>query len=162
MSTNGFKIGSETRLVMTDDKNTDNKIESILLNLFAKSLKTIVAGSIDIDMKGKSAIRIEVDKVKEMIGINFIHPRVLQLAESETEDKTGLFDKLEVAKEFSQVLANNGLTLVFLRKGKEAITIGKRAHPTLSRLITRSDDIQIDSVRESIKLTRDLKDKESK
>lgn len=148
---------------MTDNNNnTNDKIEQILLDLFAKSLKTIVAGSIDIDMKGESAIRIEVNKGMEIVGIDFIHPKVLQLSESETEDRTGLFDKLKVAKEFSQILANNGLTLVFLRKGKEAITLGKGAHPTLSRLITRSDDIQIDSVRESVKLTRDLKSKESK
>ncbi len=58
------------------------------------------------------------------------------------------------------ILTNNGLTLSFLRKGKEAITFGKGAHPTLSKLITRSGDIQIDSVRKSIKLSRDLKNKE--
>jgi hypothetical protein len=68
-----------------------------------------------------------------------------------------LFDKLKTAKEFSHQLTDNGLTLSFLRKGKEAITLGKKAHPTLSKLITRSDDIQVDSVRESIKLGRDLK-----
>ena len=37
-----------------------------------------------------------------------------------------------------------------------AIILGKEAHPTFSRLITRSDDIQIDSIRESAKLSREL------
>ena len=67
-----------------------------------------------------------------------------------------LFDKLKTAKEFSHKLTDNGLTLSFLRKGKETITLGKKAHPTLSRLITGSGDIQVDSVRESIKLGREL------
>ncbi len=138
----------------------DNKMEFMLLDLLAKSLKTITAGAIDINMEGKAALRFEVDKVQERINVDFIHPDVLQLAESETEDRIGLFDKLKTAREFSHTLTNNGLTLSFLRKGKEAITLGKGAHPTLSRLITRSKDIQIDSVRESIKLSRDLKDKE--
>ena len=147
---------------MVDDiDDNDNKIGQILLNLLAKSLKTIIAGAIDINMEGKAALRFEVDKVQERINIDFIHPDVLQLAESETEeDRIGLFDKLKTAREFSHTLTNNGLTLSFLRKGKEAITLGKGAHPTLSKLITRSDDIQIDSVRESIKLSRDLKNKE--
>ena len=147
---------------MADDiYDNDNKIGQILLNLLAKSLKTIIAGAIDINMEGKAALRFEVDKVQERINIDFIHPDVLQLEESETEeDRIGLFDKLKTAREFSHTLTNNGLTLSFFRKGKEAITLGKGAHPTLSKLITKSDDIQIDSVRESIKLSRDLKNKE--
>jgi hypothetical protein len=78
--------------------------------------------------------------------------------ETPTISKIGLFDKLKTAKEFSQQLTDNGLTLSFLRKGTEAIILGKNAHPTFSKLITRSDDIQIDSVKESVKLGRELKE----
>jgi hypothetical protein len=46
----------------------------------------------------------------------------------------------------------------FLRKGKEAISLGKDAKPTLSRLLTRSDDIQIDSIKELANLKRDLEE----
>ena len=147
---------------MVDNNNddNDNKMEQTVLDLLAKSLKTIIAGAIDINMKGKAALKFEVAKGQERINIDFIHPDVLQLAESETEDRIGLFDKLKTAREFSHKLTNNGLTLSFLRNGKEAITLGKGAHPTLSRLITRSGDMQRDSVRESIKLSRDLKNKE--
>jgi hypothetical protein len=141
---------------MADNDNND-KTEQIILELLAKSLKTVKCGAIDIDMEGQSALRIEIDKKEERISIDFIHPTVIQIAELESEDRSGLFDKLKTAKEFSHQLTDNGLTLSFLRKGKEAITLGKKAHPTLSKLITRSDDIQVDSVRESIKLGRDLK-----
>lgn len=137
--------------------DNNDKTEQIILELLAKSLKTVKCGAIDIDMEGQSALRIEIDKKEERISIDFIHPTVIQIAELESEDRSGLFDKLKTAKEFSHQLTDNGLTLSFLRKGKEAITLGKKAHPTLSKLITRSDDIQVDSVRESIKLGRDLK-----
>jgi len=73
------------------------------------------------------------------------------------EDETGLFDKLTTAKEFAQKLTDNGLTISFLRRGKEAISLGKEAKPSISKLVTRSDDIQIDSVKESAKLKRDMK-----
>jgi hypothetical protein len=52
----------------------------------------------------------------------------------------------------AQVLTDNHLTLSILRKGKEALSLGYETHPTLSRLITGSDDIQIDSVKEVAKL----------
>jgi hypothetical protein len=35
--------------------------------------------------------------------------------------------------------------------------LGKEAKPTFSRVVTRSDDIQLNSVRESAKLKRDMK-----
>lgn len=50
------------------------------------------------------------------------------------------------------------LLFFLLRKGKEAITIGERARPSLSRIITRSDDIQLNSLKESAKLKDDFDD----
>ena len=73
------------------------------------------------------------------------------------EDETGLFDKLKTAKEFAKKLTDNGMTISFLRRGKEAITLGKDAKPTLSKIITRSDDVQINSVTQTGNLKRDLK-----
>ena len=134
------------------NKNTE---ETLLLDLLAKSLKTATGGKISINMEGQSAINIDIDKEKEKINIDFIHPTIIE-TESRDENKPGLFDKLKTAKEFAQKLSDNELTLSFFRKGKEAIVLGKEAHPTFSRLITRSDDIQIDSIRESAKLSREL------
>jgi hypothetical protein len=134
-------------------RDSDNDNQQIILDLAAKSLKTVTAGKINIDMEGQPAIN--VDKEKEKIKIDFIHPTIIE-TESGNENRPGLFDKLKTAKEFAQKLTDNGLTLAFLRKGKEAIILGKEAHPTFLRLITRSDDIQIGSVRESTELGREL------
>lgn len=66
-------------------------------------------------------------------------------------------DKLKTASEFVRQFSDNGVTISFLRKGKEAIRIGKGPKPTLSELITRSDDIQMTSLKEFTKLKKDLK-----
>ena len=76
-------------------------------------------------------------------------------------DDIGFFSKLKTAKKLAQVLTENSLTLSILRKGKEALSLGYETHPTLSRLITGSDDIQIDSVKEVAKLKREV-DKDEK
>jgi hypothetical protein len=73
------------------------------------------------------------------------------------EDETGLFDKLKTASEFGMRLSDNGMTLSFLRKGKEAVRLGREAKPTLSKLVTGSGDIQVTSVRELDKLKDDFK-----
>jgi hypothetical protein len=74
-----------------------------------------------------------------------------------TDDETGLFDKLKTAREFAKKLTDNGRTISFLRRGKEALTLGKDAKPTLSKIITRSNDVQINSVTQTGNLKRDLK-----
>jgi hypothetical protein len=66
------------------------------------------------------------------------------------EDETGLFDKLKTAKEFAHKLSNNGVTLSILRRGKDA-------KPTVSKVITRSNDIEIDSIIQTAKLKEDLR-----
>ena len=63
---------------------------------------------------------------------------------------------LSFSKKFAHYLTINDVTLSISRKGKEAITIGKEAKPTLSRLLTRSDDVQIKSTMEATKLTDDV------
>ena len=76
-------------------------------------------------------------------------------------DDIGFFSKLKTAKKLAEVLTDNRLTLSILRKGKEALSLGYETHPTLSRLITGSGDIQIDSVKEVAKLKHDV-DKDEK
>lgn len=73
-----------------------------------------------------------------------------------TDSEKNLFEQLNIVRNFAQKLSDNNITIVLLRKGKEAIVIGKDANPTLSRLLSRSDDVQIKSVTESSKLVSDI------
>jgi hypothetical protein len=74
----------------------------------------------------------------------------------------GFFDSLKATKTLAEILDVEGLTLSILRKGKEALTIGREATPKVSTILTRSDDIQVDSVREVAKLGKDLKKHKNK
>ena len=122
-----------------------------IVNWLIKSMKAAKEGVIKIYIKDQSAAQINLND--NLITIDLLQPEFFR-----TSEEIGLFDKLKTAKEFAQKLTDNGLTMSFLRKGKDAISLGKDAKPTLSRLITRSDDIQIDSVKEITNLKRDLKD----
>ncbi|HEX2408246.1 MAG TPA: hypothetical protein VHJ38_13665, partial [Nitrososphaeraceae archaeon] len=122
-----------------------------IVNWLIKSMKAAKEGAIKVYIKDQSAAQINLND--NLITVDLLEPEFFR-----TSEEIGLFDKLKTAKEFAQKLTDNGLTMSFLRKGKDAISLGKDAKPTLSRLITRSDDIQIDSLKEITNLKRDLKD----
>jgi hypothetical protein len=125
--------------------------DDLIADWLAQSIKTAGAGRIRIDIKDQPAVQINIKK--DNTSIDLLQPTLFKAS----EDETGLFDKLKTAKEFAQKLTDNGLTLSFLRKGKKALILGKGAKPTVSKLITRSDDMQINSIKESGRLKRDLK-----
>lgn len=116
-----------------------------------KSMKSLTRGTIEIDTENQPAAQIDISNDK--IAINLLQAEFFRVP----DDETGLFDKLETSKEFGHKLSENRLTLSILRKGKEAITLGYKAKPKLSKLITRSDDIQVDSIKEATKLKREFK-----
>jgi hypothetical protein len=130
--------------------------EDPLINNFINLLK-ILKGSISVKTNDTPAFTLEFQGDKVLLNItdasffNF----------GEESDDIGFFSKLKTAKELAQVLADNRVTFSILRKGKEALSLGYETRPTLSRLITGSDDIQIDSVKEVAKLKHDV-DKDDK
>ena len=146
----------------------------------AKSLRSITSGSIKLHVYDKPALKIEAIDNKnknKKINIDFLEPELFSFdiePEDSVEENPSFFHKLKNAfdltkiitdkdemmlsfsKKFAHYLTINGVTLSISRKGKEAITIGKEAKPTLSRLLTRSDDVQIKSTMEAAKLTDDV------
>lgn len=126
-------------------------------------LRSTNSGSIRLEFANKPAAQINIysndnfsKSSKKKIKVDLSEPGLFKLQ----DDDLSLFDKLRTATEFAQKLTDNMLTLSLLRKGKEAITLGEEAHPSFSRLITRSDDIQLNSLKESTKLRKDFKDED--
>jgi len=117
-----------------------------------KAVKNVTGGVLAISFEGRTAAKI-IATGDSRIAIDLVQPSIFKMS----EDETGLFDKLKTASEFGRKLSDNGVTLSFLRKGKEAIRLGRDARPTFSKLVSRSDDIQLTSVKEFAKLKEDLK-----
>jgi hypothetical protein len=121
--------------------------------LFIKSLKTAQGGKICLTLAGKPALNIEIGNQSNIL-IDFLEPMLLHIA----HDETSFFDKIKKAKNFARMLTDNSLTITFLRKGTEAITLGSDAKPTLSRIFTHSSDVQINSIKQASSLEKELKE----
>jgi hypothetical protein len=136
--------------------------DQIVDSLF-KILNSVTSGSVKLEVANRPALKVEINRNNHLDGDDSNRTVVrLDLLEptffSVPDDQTGLFDKLRTATEFAQKLTDNGITFSLMRKGKEAITLGERARPSLSRIITKSDDIQVNSIKESAKLKKDFDD----
>jgi hypothetical protein len=134
---------------MSDKFPTEQDIP--LVNNLVNLLK-VPKGSVTVKTDDRAAFSLEFKGDKVLLDI--IDASFFNFGEE--GDDFGLFSKLKTAKKLAQVLTDNNLTLSILRKGKEALSLGYEAHPTLSRLITGSGDIQINSVKEVAKLKHDV------
>ena len=144
--------------------NMDNNDDTII-DFLVKSLKSVENGIIKIDMRNEPAMQINA--TTNRIDIDILHPELFKIFEAEDKDKEGhdkrgridkLKDRLDTAKEFAQKLTDNDMTIAFSRKGKEAIILGKEAKPTVSKMVSRSDDVEIKSVRELSRFSSDFKE----
>jgi hypothetical protein len=122
-----------------------------LTDWLGKALRSAREGTLAISFENQPAVKIAISN--STLAVDLIEPTIFRIP----EDETGLFDKLKTASEFARKLSDNGVTLSFFRKGKEAVRLGKDARPTLSKIVTGSDDIQLNSTREFAKLKGDLK-----
>jgi hypothetical protein len=140
-------------LKLRDDNHLHIDRQDPIVDWLVRSMRTAQTGSIKLGIGGQPAVKVDIINKGSKITVDLLQPVFFRTP----DDETGLFDKLKTAKEFANKLNDNGMTISFLRRGKEAITLGKDAKPKLSKIITRSDDVQINSVTQTGNLKRDLK-----
>jgi hypothetical protein len=136
-------------------KYTESKsINDIFTDILVKGL-SYMNGTIKVAIKNNDSLRIET--ADKNIKLHIIDPSIFDIPfEAIKDHKMDYLKYIKEAKEFAHKLSENELTLFILNKNENAITLGKNANPSFSKLITRIDDIQIDSIRKSIKLASDI------
>jgi hypothetical protein len=141
--------------------NEPKSINDIFMDVFVKGLR-YMSGTIKIAIKNNDSLRIE--SADKNIKLHIMDPSIFDIPfETVKENKFDFLKHMKEAKEFAHKLSENELTLFILNKNDEnAITLGKKANPSFSKLITRSGDIQIDSIRKSLKLASDINKDEEK
>lgn len=127
--------------------------ETRTVNTLADILKS-VQGKITIDVQDKQVLSVSLEGNRVVLDMS----DASIFGTTESDSSIGLFDGLKTAKKLGETLNSKGITLSILRKGKKALSLGRDAKPTLSTLVTRTDDIQVDSVRQVTKLGKDVKD----
>jgi hypothetical protein len=132
-----------------------------ILNILTQCVGYVTNGSVRVDVDNQTAIEIKghsKDKKSDLLidieehGDRFFTAALVH----DDKEKVGLLNRLSNAKQFADSLGNNDLTLSVLYKGKEVMILGKNAKPKVSKLVTRSNHIEIKSLRGLRKLDRKL------
>jgi hypothetical protein len=136
---------------MSDTTDMTEGLEKDTISNLAGILKKS-SGRLNILIKDNPALSISLGS---NIQLNFHDAAIFDGVGSDKSD-VSLFDKLKTAQKLGEILNSNGLSISVLRKGKKAFTIGRDATPTISSILTGSDDIHIDSITQAAKLGKDI------
>jgi hypothetical protein len=142
---------------MSDTNDMTEGLEKDTISNLAGILKKS-SGRLNILIKDNPALSISLGS---NIQLNIHDAAIFDGVGSDKSD-VRLFDKLKTAQKLGEILNSNGLSISVLRKGKKAFTIGREATPTISSILTGSDDIHIDSLTQAAKLGKDIIKKNTK
>ena len=136
---------------MNDTSRWTQDLKTDTLNSIVGILKKS-NGHLNIFIKDNPALSITLGSNIELN----IHDAAIFTVIGNDKSDVSLFDRLKTAQKLGEILNSKGLSISVLRKGKKAFTIGRDATPTISSIITGSDDIQIDSITQAAKLGKDI------
>lgn len=136
---------------MSDTSRRTQDLETDTVNKLAAILKKS-HGQLNILIQDSPALSITLGSNIELN----IHDASIFAGVGNDKNDVSLFDRIKTAQKLGEILNSNGLSISVLRKGKKAFTIGRDATPTISSILTGSDDIQIDSVTQAAKLGKDI------
>ena len=71
-------------------------------------------------------------------------------------EETSILSLLTQLKNTAEKLKQNGLTITISHKDQAILTLGAEANPTLSKLITRTNSIQVNDIAELLEVIRGL------
>lgn len=117
-------------------------------------LRNIQQGEINLRAGGTEALRLKIES-KE-INLNFLRKEPLRsLLELETQlEKESIIKKMRSLKSIAEILKRDGLTMTISHRDRPVLTLGLQANPKLSRLITETSAIQINSLSRLLDLAK--------
>lgn len=118
--------------------------------------QTFKSGEINLSTSGKESLQLKIENRR--FGINLLRKELLKYMLSEVKpEKTSILRMLAQLKNTAEKLKQNGLTITISHKDQIILTLGAEANPTLSKLVTRTNAIQVNNLTKLIGLIRELR-----
>lgn len=129
-----------------------SEISQIPLWLF----QTFKSGEINLLTSGKKDLQLRIEN--RTISLNLIRKELLKymLSLEANSEEASILSMLTQLKNTAEKLKQNGLTITISYKDQIILTLGAEANPTLSKLITRTDAIQVNDITRLIEVIREL------
>jgi enterochelin esterase-like enzyme len=110
----------------------------------------IKSGAVTLSTCNKEALKMKAENNK--IDINAIDKAFLKDVIGNMGDGKSIGNMLNQLKGLAEELQNEGLTITVSYKGDLVITVGSGAKPKISRIITRTNAVEINNLRKLVEL----------
>ena len=119
-------------------------------------LQTFKSGEINLSTSGTESLQLKIEHRR--FGINLLRKELIKDILSEVKpEKTSTLKMLAQLKNTAERLKQTGLTITISYKDQIILTLGAEANPTLSKLVTRTNAVQVDNLTKLIELIKELR-----
>jgi hypothetical protein len=118
-----------------------------------------IGGNVLVDFNEKPLL--SMDFKEDTITIDIKDTSFFDLIEIDgntKNDESNFWDMIHSARDFAEELKNKKLTIILSIKGKETIIFGEKAKPSISQILSKSKHIEIKSVIETAKISKEILD----
>jgi len=128
--------------------------ETNLLQIPILLIHALKQGNISLQTNGVENIQLAIENNK--MDLNFLQKEQLKaLLELEAEmSEESILKRLKTLKNLAERLRQDGSTITISYKGQTILTLGYEAKPTLSRIVTWTNAIEVNNLIELIKLVK--------
>jgi hypothetical protein len=110
----------------------------------------IKSGAVTLSTGNKEALKMKAENNR--IDINAIDKEFLKDVVGNMGNGKSIGNRLNQLKVLAEELQNEGLTISVSYKGDLVITVGSGAKPKISRIITRTNAVEINNLRKLVEL----------
>ena len=112
--------------------------------------QVLKSGSVTVSAGDVEALQLSVTNKK--IDLNITDKEVLKMALEGGKQKSSLLDMLGLLKNMAKELKDEGYTITISYQGKTAMTLGLEASSSFSRLVTRTNAVEINNLRKLLQM----------
>ena len=112
--------------------------------------QVLKSGAVTVSAGDVEALKLRVENKK--IDLNIVDKEVLKKALEGGTERSSLLDMLGLLKNIAKELKDEGYTITISYQGETVMTLGSEASSSFSRLVTRTDAVEINNLRRLLQM----------
>ena len=112
--------------------------------------QVLKSGEVTVSTGDVQAFQLRVETKK--IDLNIVDKEFLKTALKGGKQRSSLLDMLGLLKNIADELKDEGYTITISYQGKTVVTLGSEAAPSFSRVVTRTNAVEVNDLRKLLQL----------
>jgi hypothetical protein len=112
--------------------------------------RVLKSGEVTVSTGDVKSLQLRVETKK--IDLNIVDKEFLKTALKGGKQRSSLLDMLGLFKNIAKELKDEGYTVTISYQGKTVVTLGSEATPSFSRLVTRTNAVEINDLRKLLQM----------